>query len=79
MTRNVEVVDVRCVGAEEAHLKLLAGEGHRVFDCIGFGMGQEASWIERGCRADLAYTPEFNEFNGRVGLQLRLAAIRPHL
>ncbi len=77
MTRNVEVVDVRCVGAEDAHLKLLAGEGHRVFDCIGFGMGQEASWIERGCRVDLAYTPEFNEFNGRMSLQLRLAAIRP--
>jgi len=74
---NVEVADVRRVGNEDAHLKLLAGEGHRVFDCIGFGLGGEARWIERGCRVDIAYTPEFNVFNGHVAIQLRLAAVRP--
>ena len=76
MSAGVEVADVRTVGANDAHLKILVGEGHLVFDCIGFGMGDEADWIARGSRIDLAYTPEFNEYNGQVSLQLRLAAVR---
>ena len=77
MSSSVEVLDVRTVGADGKHLKLLVGEGHRVFDCIGFSMGPQAHWISRGSRIDIAYTPEFNEYNGQVSLQLRLAAVRP--
>jgi single-stranded-DNA-specific exonuclease len=77
MSSNVEVADVRTVGSDGKHLKLLVGAGHLVFDCIGFGMGSQAAWISRGSRIDLAYTPEFNEYNGQVSLQLRLAAVRP--
>lgn len=77
MCANAEVADVRAVGAEGAHLKLLIGEGHRVVDCIGFRMGDETEWIARGSRVDIAYTPEFNEYNGHTGIQLRIVAVRP--
>ncbi|MFO7946788.1 MAG: single-stranded-DNA-specific exonuclease RecJ [Armatimonadota bacterium] len=77
MSPQVEIVEVRQVGREGKHLKLLAACGDRVFDCIGFNMGDEAEWIRPGRPVDLAYTPEFNEFNGRVSLQLRLADLRP--
>ncbi len=77
MCSAVEVADVRAVGSEGAHLKLLIGEGHRVVDCIGFRMGDETEWLERGVRIDIAYTPEFNEYNGRTGIQLRIVAVRP--
>ncbi|HEX2974289.1 MAG TPA: hypothetical protein VHP11_18285, partial [Tepidisphaeraceae bacterium] len=76
LTRGLEVVNVRQVGKEGNHLKLTVAHGRRAFDAIGFGMGASTSWIEVGAEVDLAYTPEFNEFNGNVGLQLRLSGVR---
>jgi single-stranded-DNA-specific exonuclease len=76
LTRGLEVVNVRQVGKEGNHLKLTVAYGRRAFDAIGFGMGASTSWIEVGAEVDLAYTPEFNEFNGNVGMQLRLSGVR---
>jgi single-stranded-DNA-specific exonuclease len=76
LSRNVEVFEVRCVGADEAHLKLLVGEGHNVFDCIGFRMGELARQLRKGDRVHIVHTPEFNEFGGRKSLQLRLTDLR---
>lgn len=72
----VEVLNVRQVGRENHHLKLTVGAGRMAFDAIGFGLGHEATWLRRGMAIDLAHTPELNEFNGSVGLQLRLEAVR---
>ena len=76
LSHNVEVFEVRCVGADEAHLKLLVGEGHNVFDCIGFRMGELARQLRKGDRVHIVHTPEFNEFGGRKSLQLRLTDLR---
>lgn len=76
LTRALEVLNVRQVGKDGNHLKLTVGHGRRAFDAIGFGMGASTSWIEVGAEVDLAYTPEFNEFNGNVGMQLRLSGVR---
>lgn len=72
----MEVLNVRQVGRDNNHLKLTVGAGRMAFDAIGFGLGHEATWMRRGMTIDLAHTPELNEFNGSVGLQLRLQAIR---
>jgi len=77
MSTGLEVLEARCVGSNGAHLKLLAGRGHLVFDCIGFRQGDLADGLRQGALVDIAYTPEFNDFNGRRGIQLRLAAVRP--
>lgn len=76
MTEELEVLAVRQVGRDSNHLKLTVGAERRAFDAIGFGMGSEARWIEPGMLVDLAHTPELNEYNGNVGLQLRLTAVR---
>lgn len=76
LTRGLEVVNVRQVGKEGNHLKLTVAHGHRAFDAIGFGMAHANSWIRIGSEVDLAHTPEFNEFNGSVGMQLRLTGVR---
>ncbi len=76
MSTALEVVDARCVGNNGAHLKLLAGREHLVFDCIGFRLGELADSLRKGTLVDIAYTPEFNDYNGRRGIQLRLAAVR---
>lgn len=73
---GMEVMAVRQVGRESNHLKLTVSAGRMAFDAIGFGLGHEASWVKRGMLIDLAHTPELNEFNGNVGLQLRLTAVR---
>lgn len=76
LTRALEVLSVRQVGKEGSHLKLTVGAGRCAFDAIGFGMAAACAWVEPGAEVDLAYTPEFNEFNGNVGLQLRLIGVR---
>jgi len=74
---GLEVLNVRQVGRDNNHLKLTVGAGRMAFEAIGFGLGGEARWIKRGMSIDLAHTPGLNEFNGSVGLQLRLEAVRP--
>lgn len=76
-TPQMEVVSFRPVGRDNNHLKLIVAAGARAFEAIGFGLGQEARWLRQGMRIDLAHTPELNAFNGGVGLQLRITAIRP--
>ncbi|MEN6549529.1 MAG: single-stranded-DNA-specific exonuclease RecJ [Armatimonadia bacterium] len=76
LTRDLEVVAARQVGRDNNHLKLTLGHGRRVFDAIGFGLGSELNWLRNQSHIDVAHTPEFNEFNGSVGLQLRFTAIR---
>jgi single-stranded-DNA-specific exonuclease len=72
----LEVLSVRQVGRDSNHLKLMVGAGPLAFEAIGFGLGPEAQWLRRGMAVDLAHTPGINEFNGSVGLQLRLQAVR---
>ncbi len=76
LTRNLEVLECRAVGAEGRHLKLFVRSDGRTAECIGFGMGAEAAWIGTGVRLDLCYTPEMNEYQGSRGIQLRLEAVR---
>jgi single-stranded-DNA-specific exonuclease len=77
LTRNLEVLECRTVGAEGRHLKLFVRSDGHTAECIGFGMGAEAGWIRVGSRLDLCYTPEINEYQGSRGTQLRLEAVRP--
>ncbi|NPV46880.1 MAG: single-stranded-DNA-specific exonuclease RecJ [Armatimonadetes bacterium] len=76
MTAGVEVVSVRRVGRDGDHLKLTVASDKYAFDAIGFGMGREGEWLRPRMRLDLAHAPELNEFNGSIGLQLRLAGLR---
>ncbi|NSW56348.1 MAG: single-stranded-DNA-specific exonuclease RecJ [Armatimonadetes bacterium] len=76
VTHGVDVLDVRTVGRDNQHLKLFVSQGDRPVDCIGFGMGPEADWIDRGSTIDICHTPEINEYNGTRGVQLRLQAVR---
>ena len=77
LTRGADVTDVRAVGREEQHLKLLVSQGDRPVECIGFGMAHALQWLKRGSSVDLCHTPEINEYNGMRGIQLRLEGIRP--
>ncbi len=75
--RGVRVADVRTVGANGKHLKLLVEDGQRRVDCIGFGMGDHRDWLRAGAVIDLCFTPKLDRFGGMPSLQLQLADIRP--
>lgn len=76
MTRGFHVVSVQRVGRDANHLKLTVAADSHAFDAIGFGMGDEAEWLRPRMRVDVVHAPELNEFNGSVGLQLRLVGLR---
>ncbi|GAB4323283.1 MAG: single-stranded-DNA-specific exonuclease RecJ [Candidatus Zixiibacteriota bacterium] len=55
------------------HLKMKVTKGGRVFDCIGFNMGERArQLLDHNGSIDLVYVPERNFWNGQMRLQLRI-------
>lgn len=76
VSRNLDVLRQRRVGAEGDHLKLSLGRaGSAVMEGIGFGLGHWSKSMPR--RIDAVYQLEVNEWQGRRNLQLRLLDIRP--
>ncbi|MGN0778796.1 MAG: single-stranded-DNA-specific exonuclease RecJ [Aristaeellaceae bacterium] len=75
LLRDGQVQLMRRVGRERQHLKLSLLDGDSVRDGIGFSMGELA---ETGMeRVDAVFSPERNEFMGRVTAQLQVQALRP--
>lgn len=75
LTRGVQVQQMRKVGREQQHLKLSLLDGNAVRDGIAFSMGYLAD--EGYDTADVLFSPEKNEFMGRVTAQLQVQAMRP--
>ena len=72
MTGNVEMVGSPYVVGHN-HLKFRAGKGSRVFDCIGFNMGDLArQLIAHTGSIDMAYVAERVWWNNSCNLQLRV-------
>ena len=48
------------------------------FDCIYFSHTPEELGISEGCRADIAFSPQINEFGGKISVQLIISALKLH-
>jgi single-stranded-DNA-specific exonuclease len=74
---DMRVKQVRFVGSGNKHMKfaLESPDGLRVFDAIGFSLGERFSSIVEGDRLDIAFTLEENVWNGRSSIQLKLIDI----
>jgi single-stranded-DNA-specific exonuclease len=70
---NVSVVDSRTVG--NGHLKLTLSSEGKTFEAIGFNMAK--GFAERPSGVHVAFTPQFNTWNGRTTIQLKLKDIAP--
>jgi single-stranded-DNA-specific exonuclease len=76
VSRGVRVKYARTVGSEGKHLKLtLEDESGYTHDAIGFRLGHLQPKLNG--RADIFFTYETNEYNGRVTCQLNLKDIKP--
>jgi len=71
-TKAVTVVNRRVVG--ENHLKLFLRHDGRALSAIGFGMADRE--VAEGDTIDLVYSPQLEEWNGEIRLQLRLRDLR---
>ncbi|MBP5993426.1 MAG: single-stranded-DNA-specific exonuclease RecJ [Candidatus Moranbacteria bacterium] len=68
------VKQARFVGAGNKHLKLAlaSADGSKVFDAIGFSLGERFPDIVPGDRFDAVFNLEENTWNGRTSIQLKL-------
>jgi single-stranded-DNA-specific exonuclease len=74
MSRRVQVLNCRAVGADGAHLQIEVSDGRAGFKCIAFRQG---AWVD--CLPpliDMIYSVNVNEWNGRRSLQLAIQDIR---
>lgn len=69
---EVTVKNIRTVGTENKHLKLVV-DG---FDAIGFNLGNLAAKLKIGDKISVAYNVDLNIFNGKQNLQLKLKDVR---
>lgn len=71
---DVGVQRVRFVGNGEKHLKLSleTADGSKVFDAIGFSLGERFANVSVGDRFDAVFHLEENTWNGRTSIQLKL-------
>jgi single-stranded-DNA-specific exonuclease len=79
VTRGLELAGLPALVGNN-HIKFRVRQGNLMHEAIGFGMG---SWLprlaavaERSGFVDLAYTLDFNEWNGQKKIQLHLKDIR---
>jgi single-stranded-DNA-specific exonuclease len=75
LTRNVQVSRTRRVGQQRDHLKMSVIHDRRMWEVIGFRLGDRPVAI--GDHLDLVYTPGMDEWGGRSTLQLTLLDLRP--
>lgn len=75
LSRGAQVQLMRKVGRDQQHLKLSLLDGQSVRDGIAFSMGHMA---DAGLETvDVLFSPERNEFMGRITAQLQVQAMRP--
>ncbi len=76
LTRNCEVIGQPYVVGHN-HLKMRVRKGDATFDVIGFGFGDMARTIsDKGCLVDIVYAVEYNTYNDKTQIQIRLRDIK---
>ena len=68
VVRNVSILGAKVVG--DKHLKFSARQGGFSLSAIAFGMAERQDELEG--EVDLLFAPELNEWNGRIGVQLKV-------
>ena len=78
MSKGVIVEEIRAIGAEGKHLKLVVSsqKSDVKFSAIAFGMGEMFSKIKIGDKIDVVYIIDENEWNGEKRLQLKIKDIK---
>ena len=73
---DVEVKNLRKIGAKKNHLKLTGTCGSKMVEAVGFQIGDVADRLSPGSTIDLAGEIQINEWNGNRKLQVLIKDVR---
>jgi len=79
LLEKAQVEDLKVVGNGSKHLKIsLRGQNGnpKIFDSIGFGMGDRFPGLKNGDRVDIVFNLREDEWNGNKKIQLRIEDMR---
>ena len=77
VSEQVSIMDIMHMGMEGQHLKLrVKDENSAVFTALGFGQAEKWAHLTVGDVIKIVYYLEFNEFNGKRELQLKIIDIK---
>jgi single-stranded-DNA-specific exonuclease len=76
LARGVGVLDVRPIGKDGDHLKFRLEQGGRRYDGLAWRKAEGLAHVRPGDAVDLAYTPQVNEWNGALRVQLTVEGMR---
>jgi len=79
LAKNIIIEDIKNVGNGNKHIKLAlrAKEGGpKIFDAIGFGMGEKFSGLKMGDIIQAVFNLQEDEWNGNKKLQLKLIDLK---
>ena len=74
LAKDVVIDDLRMVGQDKKHMKLICSEEDCKFDAIFFKAGETSFVI--GDRVDIVYSIEENEWNGNKRLELKIKDLK---
>ncbi len=74
VSRQVTVTDVRAVGKDATHLKLILTQNNKTIPAIAFSLAK--SNIQKGDLVDIAFAVEINRWNGNKEIQLHVKDIK---
>ena len=78
VSRGLEILDVKRIGKEARHLKLVVrADAMPPTDACWWGSGDLADHLHTGDSITACYRPEINNFNGRSTVQFILQDLRP--
>lgn len=75
--KNVCLKQKKLMGANKDHLKLTVQAGERTIDCIRWSQGDIA--LAPGDYLDIAFSPQINEFQGNISIQLILKDVHSEM
>ena len=68
---HVKLADIRSMGQDRRHIKLRVNRQNTTTNVIGWNMGVLSDTLRRDDYIDLAFIPEFNDWQGVRSVQLR--------
>lgn len=80
LMKNLIVEDVKIVGNGSKHMKLSlrSQDSPKVFESIGFGLGENTLELKNSDTVDIAFNLQEDEWNGNKKMQLNLVDIKKH-
>jgi len=75
LSRYVQVLDVKTVGAQDNHLRMRVKDNGILWDVMGFGLGDLVKEVSN--YIDIVYSMEIDRWNGEEKLRLKLHDFMP--